>query len=331
VGVSSSGGGGDEDEFQACSRCRRAIFCSVECSTLAWKGTAAREGHQVQCSDRATRCKRVLQDLGGTMGGTSLQGGERCPLPALEKALELCGERVKAATLLLTLLFTGGLEEMATDFELGCALKMLFGARVKPKDLRQLEAALPVNAQAHLAKHRAEVQAKKEVLRVGMMPVAVLCGEIHQLLQPPNINGMALIRTLDGRKAALRTNKDLLDHCHALIRKAPDPTRTFQPHGSIPGFLALVDELLTPPIQYGGPVPEAQAKRLAVRLRLLTREAWLAYSRAFDEIDPGTTDDSVLEQARKREYVRHNGTSDGKEITDWILEPGNWMSKKYLK
>jgi hypothetical protein len=299
-----------------CSRCGEE-FCSKQCFQDAWKDDGDK-GHKGNCADGKERLSQ-LYDLISSYDFD-------CPLSVAETALKICGGRVHAAKLIIVLLMgESNMYIMGSPAEWCSALNIMYGSRVRVSGLREVEAKLPGHFQALNAEQQQVAKNDSKAEAAAMVPVVDICREILRLLSGPAIGCCMVVRArpVPGMSPPPHSsNRELLVYLHGKIHaqtKVKSDAMFGHSYKNIPAFLALVDELLTNPVDRlmmasneFGVHDFASIKALHIDLRRMSRSAWILYGRAMragslvqtharetDEIEP--TDDEVVERQRFEE------------------------------
>lgn len=318
----------------AICQCGLAAFCGKTCAALAWKGGVNPENgrwrppHKRFCTKVEARAETTVARLPGDLAET--------PLDAAVAALKLTDQRVDAAVAVLgVFLSPGRVPRGTTDAEVLSALSAIFGSAGGPEELRRIEAGLDPAVAATLAARRAAYLRETASAAERAAPAARSCDAIYAGLRD-TLGGCMVVRYRatrpDQPPPVHRTNRDLLAHLHEQI-SAPDAGRhEAAPHRNIPAFLALADELLTPPIEYAPNANDGRPPRVIkpchATLREQTADAWREYA----AVEAGGGDDAAVDAAvdalkRREEFDRLEGL-EAVEMEKWLRGPGRWLSKQ---
>ena len=366
----------------SCSRCCKRYYCSLECQRFDW-----RKSHRLVCEAAAVRARidavvrvedeeafqgegdggdnkrkfeeeeeeeeegRKTTTSGSQASASSFETSEAkepalkkrktsrsrpvCPRFLAESCLQVTGQRPDAARKLANGLMTGNLKyAKAPDADIVRACAQAFGTHVKPRQLAVLKAQIPkaVRFSTTLEKLRKDVETL-----------------LKQLL--PFLPGLQVIVS----KAENRPHGSIKDLVTFLYKRHLAAFREARFDDDLPRFLSLVDELLTPPIQYdlqGCPYSKAQLQERHDHLRHLSHTAWLHFATAIDierraseeEAQPEETnkDDShhMVAEARAKELKRlrtefitscssAGPTNESNNTAEeaYLLKPGRWLPK----
>ena len=342
-----------------CTRCRAVRYCDGDCQRRAWKA------HKANCPTRDQRVESIL-DSGSLAVDRSV----------VELALDLCGERPHCARFLAAVLSKPDFLTTYDDEEFCAALRLLWGAKLSPADFRRLCAVDPTVAR-RLDAMRAQDDADDAALLRRIAPVQASCKRIYELLTvrkrgDPEPMGCVQVLKHTAPDRVHKTNRELLDFVY--LRTAPEPVaggpafvfkslsaepvrlwkaerdallydkfkstrRKHAPHHNIADFLALVEELCTPPYapNMGVPKPKHAAANRALledRLPALVKSTFLDLARAMGNEDFYGIPDAVLrddpDAAIKTIKCRNSiakGFPHQSEFDAWIAKPGAWLPK----
>ena len=321
-----------DNDLLLCQRCRADKFCDRGCFKLAWKGDANRQAHKQTCTSREQRVALVL-DLLYNEGGCDFK-------PAAEAALESTGERVHAAYLLLQSL--SGMAEVlfsiascvSTEDMLAhlCGmLRILFGAKVGASDINAVLEKLPRDELDKFNALCAEVEVSAET-KNGLFQL--FFGEFddiyRELVDDGIMGGLMLVRhsgdTSCGTPPTHASNHDLLEYVYNALYTRGKIDEL--PYSKIRRFWALVDELLTPPINYApednNGIPESVLKPIHNKLRKKVEATWIRCTRVRGDDEDDAT---ILLNSRATElFSRLNVKARGDA---WWAIPGQWISKNH--
>ncbi|KAJ8608572.1 hypothetical protein CTAYLR_005979 [Chrysophaeum taylorii] len=291
----------------SCGRCNSTFYCSVVCQKIDWERSHSRVCQRGLCEARS---KEVMARVG-------------VRAPDLVKAcLAVTGQRVDAACAVASAYLSGSLVIMSDD-ELCAAFKLVFGTNVKPKHLRDLERLLPRDV-----RKKQRCAAPTRIPRPPPPPskrrtrsfegVRERCAATYEKIVPL-LPAMGVVTSNDFEKphASIRA---LVDYVYVQVSKDLS---------NIAPFLALVDELLTPPIQYLQEEEEEDDDEKAARdvLRREVTTTWAAFARAkYDDLLGQEDDEHCASVARLAEKARFHG-AQRPDIRKWLLEPGHWLPK----
>lgn len=212
----------------------------------------------------------------------------------VEACLAVTGQRVDAACALASAYVSGNLETLSDD-ELIAAFKLVFRTNVKPKHLRELERLLPCDSRPPQTKRR----------RVDL---TTLCREVYDQIVA-SLDGLGCVFCLETHASV----RDLLDYVYERWADDPrEPTKTA-------AFLALADELLTPPVK----------KKLASELEPMRRRvqaAWALCARLNYSDLAEVEDEHCAGVARRAEKSRFHG-AQRLDIAQWLRQRGHWLPK----
>lgn len=309
-------------DTKICERCRRVCYCSRECQRNHWRAR-----HKGDCQPREARVAQVLELANGrrpTQNEEEQDGVDWDLKPeVVGAALEVMGERVHAAYLLLVLLKTGGMG-FASDELLCEVMYELTGRRLTLAELCSVRGLDPQMQAVH-AKVTSEKDARAAAKEEAMQPVLEACTRLHALMEHDWMP-IASVARYSGPDRPHRTNADLLDYLHAqVLEHGPDKALR---------FLYFVEHCLEPP--YLQPPPQA----LLDTLRDTVRGAFIQYSRALEgPAMEDATDGEHLEIARKRareefkfQVVRSGSLGRSRRaprqqpggLEGWRRLPGTW-------
>ena len=319
-----------------CSRCRGAAYCNKSCFKAAWKG-----GHKQACTTHDERVDELIEIWESRSRYEDHEEGE-LTRGAADAAVRITGERVLAAYHVLISVLTGGWLGLASDDDIAAGLSLLFGVKnLRAADLHAVEESLSEEKRAMLWARREEVAAEKEAMRQRMAPLVVECGHIYQELTD-TMGGCVLFRHQNGPThiGTHRSNREVVDfHYRRLHGATPDDlfAQRFARENRlaevfVPCFLALADELLTPPINYApranGGRSEAVMRRRHAALRARVEAAWVFFAHAHGDAEAGASDAAIIEFVRARERVfRHKQYLDDHNPVPMQLRPGWWVAK----
>ena len=353
---------GQEAARLLCMRCRGARYCDRDCQRLGWKS------HKSNCPTRDQRVQSILDSDVGPV--------ERS---VVELALDLCGERPHCARFLVINLENPMFLTTFDDAEFCSAIRLLWGAKLRPADFRRLCAVDPAVAR-RIDAMRAEDDAEDAARVARVAPVQASCKRIYELLTvrkkgDPEPMACVLVLKYTAPDRVHKTNRELLDFVY--LRTVPEPVdggppfifkslsqepvrlwkeerdallynkfkstrRKHAPHNNIADFLALVEELCTPPFapNMGAPKPKHAAANRALledRLPALVRAAFLELARAMgNEGFYGITDaelrddpDQAIRIIKARNSVAKTPRDPG-QYDAWTKKPGWWAAKEGL-
>ena len=321
-----------------CSRCRGAAYCNKSCFKAAWK-----DGHKQACSTHDERVDHLMELWESQhYGQPDMDDDDELTRAAADAAVRITGERVPAAYHMLMIVLTGGLAVVASDDDIAAGLSLLFGVKnLRAADLHAVEESLSDEKRATLWARRQQVAAEKEAMRQRIAPVLVDCAHIYQELTD-TMGGCVLFRHQNGPThiGTHRSNREVVDfHYRRLHGATPDDlfAQRFARENRlaevfVPCFLALADELLTPPINYApranGGRSEAVMRRRHAALRARVEAAWVFFAHAHGDAEAGASDAAIIEFVRARERVfRHKQYLDDHNPVPMQLRPGWWVAK----
>ena len=321
-----------------CSRCRGAAYCNKSCFKAAWK-----DGHKQACSTHDERVDHLMELWESQhYGQPDMDDDDELTRAAADAAVRITGERVPAAYHMLMIVLTGGLAVVASDDDIAAGLSLLFGVKnLRAADLHAVEESLSDEKRATLWARRQQVAAEKEAMRQRIAPVLVDCAHIYQELTD-TMGGCVLFRHQNGPThiGTHRSNREVVDfHYRRLHGATPDDlfAQRFARENRlaevfVPCFLALADELLTPPINYearaNGGRSEAVMRRRHAALRARVEAAWVFFAHAHGDAEAGASDAAIIEFVRARERVfRHKQYLDDHNPVPMQLRPGWWVAK----
>ncbi|KAH8067610.1 hypothetical protein JL721_7452 [Aureococcus anophagefferens] len=295
---------GREAARLVCTRCRAVRYCDGDCQRRAWKA------HKASCPTRDQRVESILDS--GSL--------------AVDRKPDF-----------LT---------TYDDEELCAALRLLWGAKLSPADFRRLCAVDPA-----VAKRLNAMRPGRRTTRAAAAHSArqASCKRIYELLtvrkrgdpEPmgcvqPAAGGPAFVfKSLSAEPVRLwKAERDALLH-----DKFKSTRRKHAPHHNIADFLALVEELCTPPYapNMGVPKPKHAAANRALledRLPALVKSTFIDLARAMGNEDFYGISDAVLRDdpdaaiatIKCRNSIAKGFPSPG-EFDAWIAKPGAWLSK----
>ena len=292
---------GKGDARLLCTRCRAVRYCDRGCQRQGWKA------HKSNCPTRDQRVQSLLNVLERRAGPIpSKDDGEATPptpRAAVELALDICGERWHCARFVICALRNpDSLFATYDDEEFCAAIRLCWGAKLKPADFSRLCASFPA-ADRLIKAARSRDDAEYAATLRRLAPVHASCKRIYELLtvrkkgDPEPMACVTVLRdTSPGRHH--KTNRELLDFIY--LRTVPEPVeggpplifrslsqapcrlfseerdkllygtskstkRKHAPHHNIPDFLALVEDFCRPPYApLGAPKPKHAAANRAL-------------------------------------------------------------------
>lgn len=289
-------------EALACVACGRSPAKLLSCGRCNRTFYCSASCQRVHWRDHRQRCTRVVCEIRTKevvrRVGSSAELAETC--------LAVTGQRVDAACAVASALVSGNLV-LTSDDELRQAFKLVFGTNVKSRHLRSLEAELPPRRKKRKLA-LSSVKGKAQALYLNLMTC---------------LPGMAVVvSTQDHRPHG--TVRSLVDYVYSVLRDSDEPH-------SVAAFLALVDELLTPPIRIdlpNCPMTKRELRTQHDQLRTDLVDAWADLARIAypDDLDDDDDDLACAALARRQEKVRFHG-AQRPDMDKWLLQPGHWLPK----
>mmetsp|Transcript_9139 Transcript_9139/g.29047 ORF Transcript_9139/g.29047 Transcript_9139/m.29047 type:complete len:384 (-) Transcript_9139:28-1179(-) len=262
----------------SCSRCNSSFYCSVACQKVAWQ-----RGHSRVC--KRGLCEARLVEVTRRLGIDRRELAEAC--------LEVTGQRVDAACAVASAYLSGSLPKWLRDDEVMAAFELVFGTNVKPKHLRELERLLPAEDPPPAGRKRRRVDAG-------------VCCELYTDLRA-RIDGLGCVFALDAHASVV----DLVDFVYCAA------ARPFATDDQVAAFLALADELLTPPVRSTHDL-EPLRRRVA--------DAWAGTARLRWPELAAADDAHCASVARRAEKSRFHG-AQRPDINEWLRHRGHWLPK----
>lgn len=283
----------------ACDACGRRPAKLLSCGRCNRTFYCSSSCQRVDWRDHRQRCTRVLCENRTKevvrRVGSSVQLAATC--------LAVTGQSVEAACAVASAVVSGSL--VGSDDELCLAFKLVFGTNVKSRHLRSLEEGLPAKKRRKLT--LSSVKDKAQSLYFNLMTC---------------LPGMAVVVSTQQQRPH-DTVRSLVDHVYSALCDSD------QPH-AVAAFLALADELLTPPIRFdlpNCPMSKRELRTQHDQLRTDLLDAWADLARVAYPDDLHANDNlACAALARRQEKVRFHG-AQRPDMDKWLLQPGHWLPK----